>query len=118
MLPGALVVAVFAVAHAERLNTPSSFMLVGGVSATSEMCLTGLESVGAALSDCGSCCRAGRERDLEGRGITWGPAKKITWGPAHKVGSLRDPQKRSLSKPQPLIQWAGTREGWVGWVGC
>ena len=39
-MPGALVVAVFAAAHAERLNTPSSFMLVGGVSATSEMCLT------------------------------------------------------------------------------
>ena len=49
MLPGTIVV-VFAVAHAERLNTPSSFMLVGGVSATSEMCLTGLENVGASLS--------------------------------------------------------------------
>ena len=45
MLPGTIVVAVFAVAHAERLNTPSSFMLVGGVSATSEMCMTGLENV-------------------------------------------------------------------------
>ena len=46
----------------------------------------------------------------------------ITWGPARKVGSLRDPQKRSLSHPQPLIQgrgwvgWGGTREG-VGGVG-
>ena len=64
MLPGALVVAVFAVAHAERLNTPSSFMLVGGVSATSEMCLTGLESVGAALSDCGAAVA-----ELDGREI-------------------------------------------------
>ena len=45
MLPGTIVVAVFAVAHAERLNTPSSFMLVGSVSATSEMCMTGLENV-------------------------------------------------------------------------
>ena len=54
MLPSTIVVAVFAVAHAERLNTPSSFMLVGGVSARSEMCLTGLENVGASLSDCGA----------------------------------------------------------------
>ena len=45
MLPGTIVVAVFAVAHAERLNTPSSFMLVGSVSATREMCMTGLENV-------------------------------------------------------------------------
>ena len=57
-----------------------------------------------------------------GRGITWGPAKKITWGPAHKVGSLRDPQKRSLSQGRGWVGWdkgggAGTREGWVGWVG-
>ena len=64
MLPGALVVAVFAVAHAERLNTPSSFMLVGGVSATSEMCLTALENVGAALSDCGAAVA-----ELDGREI-------------------------------------------------
>ena len=64
MLPGALVVAVFAAAHAERLNTPSSFMLVGGVSATSEMCLTGLENVGAALSDCGAAVA-----ELDGREI-------------------------------------------------
>ena len=35
MLPSTIVVAVFAVAHAERLNTPSRFMLVGGVSARS-----------------------------------------------------------------------------------
>ena len=37
MVPGTIGVAVLAVAHAERLNTPSSFMLVGAVSATSEM---------------------------------------------------------------------------------
>ena len=49
MLPSTIVVAVFAVAHAERLNTPSTFMLVGGVSARSEMCLTGLENVGASF---------------------------------------------------------------------
>ena len=54
MLPGTIVVAVFAVAHAERLSTPSSFMLVGGLSSTSEVCLTGLESVAATLSDCGA----------------------------------------------------------------
>ena len=55
-MPGTIGVAVLAVAHAERLNAPSSFMLVGGVfAATSEMCLTGLENVGAAyLSDCGA----------------------------------------------------------------
>ena len=49
MLPSTIVVAVFAVAHAERLNTPSSFMLVGGVSARSEMCLTGLERLTAMI---------------------------------------------------------------------
>ena len=64
MLPGTIVVAVFAVAHAERLHTPSSFMLVGGVSATSEMCLTGLENVGASLSDCGAAVA-----ELDGREI-------------------------------------------------
>ena len=37
MVPGTIGVAVLAVAHAERLSTPSSFMLVGTVSATSEM---------------------------------------------------------------------------------
>ena len=51
-------------AHAERLNTPSSFMLVGGVSATSEMCLTGVENVGASLSDCGAAVA-----ELDGREI-------------------------------------------------
>ena len=51
-------------AHAERLHTPSSFMLVGGVSATSEMCLTGLENVGASLSDCGAAVA-----ELDGREI-------------------------------------------------
>ena len=61
MLPSTTVVAVFAVAHAERLNTPSSFMLVGGVSARSEMCLMGLENVGASLS-----CRAA-VAELDGR---------------------------------------------------
>ena len=66
---------------------------------------------------------------VAGRGITWGPAKKITWGPAHKVGSLRDPQKRSLSHPQPLIQgrgwwykggggWGGLVQGRGGWDGA
>ena len=64
MLPSTIVVAVFAVAHAERLNTPSSFMLVGGVSARSEMCLTGLENVGASLSDCGAAVA-----ELDGREI-------------------------------------------------
>ena len=63
MLPGTIVF-VFAVAHAERLNTPSSFMLVGGVSATSEMCLTGLENVGASLSHCGAAVA-----ELDGREI-------------------------------------------------
>ena len=63
MLPGTSVF-VFAVAHAERLNTPSSFMLVGGVSATSEMCLTGLENVGASLSHCGTAVA-----ELDGREI-------------------------------------------------
>ena len=63
MLPSATVVAVFAVAHAELLNTPSSFMLVGGVSARSDMCLTGLENVGASLS-----CRAA-VAELDGREI-------------------------------------------------
>ena len=63
MLPSTTVVAVFAVAHAERLNTPSSFMLVGGVSARSEMCLMGLENVGASLS-----CRAA-VAELDGREI-------------------------------------------------
>ena len=63
MLPGRSVF-VFAVAHAERLNTPSSFMLVGGVSATSEMCLTGLENVGASLSHCGTAVT-----ELDGREI-------------------------------------------------
>ena len=64
MLPSTIVVAVFAVAHAERLNTPSTFMLVGGVSARSEMCLTGLENVGASLSDCGAAVA-----ELDGREI-------------------------------------------------
>ena len=64
MLPSTIVVAVFAVAHAERLNTPSSFMLVGGVSARSEMCLTGLENIGASLSDC-----AAAVAELDGREI-------------------------------------------------
>ena len=64
MLPSTVVVAVFAVAHAERLNTPSSFMLVGGVSARSEMCLTGLENIGASLSDCGAAVA-----ELDGREI-------------------------------------------------
>ena len=64
MLPSTIVVAVFAVAHAERLNTPSSFMLVGGVSARSEMCLTGLENIGASLSDCGAAVA-----ELDGREI-------------------------------------------------
>ena len=64
MLPSTIVVAVFAVAHAERLNTPSSFMLVGGVSARSEMCLTGLDNVGASLSDCGAAVA-----ELDGREI-------------------------------------------------
>ena len=50
--------------HAERLHTPSSFMLVGGVSATSEMCLTGLENVGASLSHCGTAVT-----ELDGREI-------------------------------------------------
>ena len=63
MLPSTIVVAVFAVAHAERLNTPSSFMLVGGVSARSEMCLTGLENIGASLS-----CHAA-VAELDGREI-------------------------------------------------
>ena len=63
MLPSTIVVAVFAVAHAELLNTPSSFMLVGGVSARSDMCLTGLENVGASLS-----CRAA-VAELDGREI-------------------------------------------------
>ena len=66
MLPSTTVVAVFAVAHAERLNTPSSFMLVGGVSARSEMCLMGLENVGASLSDCRAAVA-----ELDGREI-WG----------------------------------------------
>ena len=39
-------------------------MLVGGVSATSEMCLTGLENVGASLSDCGAAVA-----ELDGREI-------------------------------------------------
>ena len=64
MLPSTIVVAVFAVAHAERLNTPSTFMLVGGVSARSEMCLMGLENVGASLSDCGAAVA-----ELDGREI-------------------------------------------------
>ena len=64
ILPSTIVVAVFAVAHAERLNTPSSFMLVGGVSARSEMCLTGLENVGASLSDCSAAVA-----ELDGREI-------------------------------------------------
>ena len=37
MVPDTIGVAVLAVAHAERRNTPSSFMLVGAMSATSEM---------------------------------------------------------------------------------
>ena len=47
-----------------RAAEHSSFVLVGGVSATSEMCLTGLENVGASLSDCGAAVA-----ELDGREI-------------------------------------------------
>ena len=56
-------------------------------------------------------------------GGSLGTRKKDHLGTRTQSGSLRDPQKRSLSHPQPLIQgrgwvgWAGTREGWVGWAG-
>ena len=52
MLAVRLVVVAFALAAAEKMQAPSSFMLVSGVSSPREMCLVGMGPAGALLDEC------------------------------------------------------------------
>ena len=52
MLAVRLVVVAFALAAAEKMQAPSSFMLVNGVSSPREMCLVGMGPAGALLDEC------------------------------------------------------------------
>ena len=50
-----------------------------------------------------------------GRGITWGPAKKITWGPAHKVVHLKTRKKDHFHTRTHWYKGGGGWGGLVGW---
>jgi len=52
MLAVRFVVVAFALAAAEKMQAPSSFMLVSGVSSPREMCLVGMGPAGALLDEC------------------------------------------------------------------
>ena len=60
MLAVRLVVVAFALAAAEKMQAPSSFMLVSGVSSQREMCLVGMGPAGALLNECTAALAAGR----------------------------------------------------------
>ena len=67
MLAVRLVVVAFALAAAEKMQAPSSFMLVSGVSSPREMCLVGMGPAGALLALLDECTAALAE--LDGREV-------------------------------------------------
>ena len=104
MLAVQLVVVAFALAAAEKMQAPSSFMLVSGVSSPREMCLVGMGPAGALLDECTAALAEldGREVwSLTGSGsLTNLAAKKcLAAQPDAAAGSAVEAMKQGRVQP-------------------